>query len=38
MIEAGDNRLVQQPGWLSHKSCGFSGSSLAKPRFLMEVV
>jgi hypothetical protein len=19
------NRLVQQPGWLSHKSCGFSG-------------
>jgi putative GTP pyrophosphokinase len=32
------NRLVRQPGWLSHKSCSFSGESLAKLRFLAEVV
>jgi hypothetical protein len=33
-----DNRLVQQPGWLSHKSCGFSGLKPCKTTFLMEVV
>jgi hypothetical protein len=34
-------RLVQQSGWLSHKSCGFqakAGFSLTKPRSLAEVV
>ena len=31
-------RLVQQPGWLSNKSCIFSGKNPAKMQFLKEVV
>ena len=33
-----DNRLVRQPGWLSHSLAVFQAFSLTKLRFLMEVV
>jgi hypothetical protein len=32
------NRLVQQPGWLLNKSCGFARRKPCKTTFLTEVV